>query len=930
MFHIRNIELVHWDFWRRFTLPLDAQIITIVGPNGSGKTTLLDAMRTLFALRCSGKRDFRRYVRRANAGFAWIRSIVSNEPGSTGKRPFFPCLKDEVTLACRVKRAGGDWTREYCIEDGVVPVEQLESSAEFIGLRDYQSRLAYAGLTPAITKVLSLEQGDTDKLCEYSPRALLDLVFDVFGDKEVLDNYQAAREEQKTAQRELEALALDLERLKAQVESRSLEAERFLEWRDLNAEAATLETEAIPRLEVAELQKDINEWRSRLQRARQDILEAIRTRQESEARVAALGKEKTQADIWLVEAEARHKEAEALWLSARDALRDVERKLAERAALRERVAAEHGEAALDSEAAATEAYGAWQTARTKVRTLTERFEAVTTQLREAQEARTAPQDQEVQHFRATLDAEGITHKLLAEITEVTDESWQGALEAILRPYRSLLLLENDSDRHAAWALGERERFRHFIVSDRAPCPEAKLGSLLEVVKFAGDPPQWLAELLNRIRRIDKAADGASLPRDQDWITREGYHRERRGARHLGVPRDFWFGELAHKARLESLQQEVCELDKQLAWARKKQDEAEAIMQSARAKLLGMQAAELLMTRATEFEAAEQDQQQLTQALTRAEQGLAAARADVDRSKERLSGIAIETDRRSRDLVSARDALARITRESRPQRTEQANRLLRLRSKRHGMPRNWLDAENLAALGEQYGGLSGARNELGRLRKRLTENEWPQDESVLIVKEKLALELTQRQGDFNQRMAYAERTKAMVDDARGAYIARLRATVRQYGKNLRALGELAGVNVECPMPVLDNEDTTLASAGLEVVFDFDQKGAQSLNDGEASGGQQVMKSLILLIGLLMDDARPGGFVFIDEPFAHLDVANIDRVGAFLRATRAQYLITTPVTHNANVFQPAQLTLVTRKKKPADSWAPPIGVLRRQID
>ena len=54
MFHIKQLELVHWDFWSRFTLPLDAQIITIVGPNGSGKTTLLDALRTLFALRCSG------------------------------------------------------------------------------------------------------------------------------------------------------------------------------------------------------------------------------------------------------------------------------------------------------------------------------------------------------------------------------------------------------------------------------------------------------------------------------------------------------------------------------------------------------------------------------------------------------------------------------------------------------------------------------------------------------------------------------------------------------------------------------------------------------------------------------------------------------------------------------------------------------------
>ncbi|HND25278.1 MAG TPA: ATP-binding protein, partial [Rhodocyclaceae bacterium] len=197
MFHIKQLELVHWDYWRRFTLPLDAQIITIVGPNGSGKTTLLDALRTLFGLRCSGKRDFRRYVRRAHRSFAWIRAVVANRPGSTGKRPFFPCLKDEVTLACRIRRAGGDWTRDYAIADGDLPIEVLESqqdrAIEWVGYRDYQNRLAWGGLTPAIAKVLALEQGDTDKLCEYSPKALLELVFDVFGDKEVLDNYAAAR-----------------------------------------------------------------------------------------------------------------------------------------------------------------------------------------------------------------------------------------------------------------------------------------------------------------------------------------------------------------------------------------------------------------------------------------------------------------------------------------------------------------------------------------------------------------------------------------------------------------------------------------------------------------------------------------------------------------------------------------------------------------
>ena len=39
----------------------------------------------------------------------------------------------------------------------------------------------------------------------------------------------------------------------------------------------------------------------------------------------------------------------------------------------------------------------------------------------------------------------------------------------------------------------------------------------------------------------------------------------------------------------------------------------------------------------------------------------------------------------------------------------------------------------------------------------------------------------------------------------AYIAKLRATVRQYGKNLRALGDLSNVDVDCPVPLLDNDE-----------------------------------------------------------------------------------------------------------------------------
>ena len=246
-----------------------------------------------------------------------------------------------------------------------------------------------------------------------------------------------------------------------------------------------------------------------------------------------------------------------------------------------------------------------------------------------------------------------------------------------------------------------------------------------------------------------------------------------------------------------------------------------------------------------------------------------------------------------------------------------------------MPAEWREPQANQRLADKYGDARGARAELERLRQRLAEGDWITDDTVLTLAGRLRADVGEREAQFHERERHASATRQITTEARTAYIAKLRATVRQYGKNLRALGDLANVDVDCPVPHLENDDGGLSAAGLEVRFDFDRKGAVGLNDGEASGGQQVMKSLILLIALLMDDARPGGFVFIDEPFAHLDIANIDRVGSFLRATRAQYLITSPVTHNANVFAPAQLTLVTRKKKPGDDWAPPIGLIQRHV-
>ena len=123
--------------------------------------------------------------------------------------------------------------------------------------------------------------------------------------------------------------------------------------------------------------------------------------------------------------------------------------------------------------------------------------------------------------------------MLSEIVEVLDPDWQGAVEALLRSYRQVVLLERPEDKRRAWSLAERHRYRHFLVPERESAPQAKKGSLMEVVRFSADAPDWLYRQLNSVSRVENAQQGADL--DGDWITRDGYFRERRGARYIGVP-----------------------------------------------------------------------------------------------------------------------------------------------------------------------------------------------------------------------------------------------------------------------------------------------------------------------------------------------------------------------------------------------------------
>ncbi|WP_263405651.1 ATP-binding protein [Chitinimonas arctica] len=923
----------NWDFWQSIEVPLDAQIVTIVGPNGSGKTTLLDALRTLLALPCSGRRDYKRYVRNASEPVAWLRAVVDNPALKSGdffrQRPFWAIADDRVTLFCRVSKQGGDWVRHYAIAPGELELTpECDKSLNWLGVRDYKLNLEQAGLTRAIAEVLALEQGDTDKLCEYGPKALLDLVFQVFGDKAVLDNYQHAKNEQKEAENELQELTRQLDGLEVRVNNMRSRAQRYLDWQTLSAEVQRLESGVLPAMRYLESYESVMGYVSQFKgmrrnlKARQDEL----ARADAELRAQADSAE--QAIAAEQTADTNYKALFAPFQQAGSEARSAEKLLEQRAKLKALAEAESGADAVGL----GEKLGHLRAEQGELQARIKQAKLDREQLAELQYALQGgrpPSEPFVRQMRAALDEAGIGHQLLSEIVEVRDNSWQTAVEALLAPYRHIILLNREADKQAAFQVGQRLQYRHFIVPDREAAPRAVPGSILEIIDLKADAPGWLSRQLNNVQRV-RSVEAASGVQG-DWITREGYHKERRGARFIGVDaRDHHFGEAARVSRLDEASRRLRDLNQQLLDWESESVELGRQVSSLQLQLAGMDAVQQLAARGDEFDAAEKMLPELRAEAQRLGGELADQQASLDAArKQAVDGrLAMQKTEIARDalLRQVKELLVQV--ESRQQ--EQTRQIEEAKRLRADWVAQGLPAGTLPALKDEWGSAQNVRHDIHRQQDRLEHGDWERDASVLELREKMQQDYEQLANETASRGREVERAHELTNEARSAYIAKLRATIRSYSLNVKRLGELSGITVEVEPPHLDNDDLTLSQAGLAVRFDFDQKGMMGLNDGEASGGQQVMKSLILLIGLMMDDSNPSGFVFIDEPFAHLDVLNIDKVGAFLKATQAQYLITTPLTHNVNAFAPSELTLCTYKKRPGERWAPVISQARRRVN
>ncbi|HEY4542565.1 MAG TPA: ATP-binding protein [Noviherbaspirillum sp.] len=936
MFHIKSLEMVHWDYWQRVkNIPLDAKIITIAGQNGSGKTTLLDALRTLFGLDCSMGRSYKHYARHAGQQNSWLRAVVDNRASGRqlSNRPFRASgffSEDEVTLFTKIEKNGGDWKRQYLMRGGNVEIEEVQDATDWLGLETYRKRLAAAGLSQAMAKVLALEQGETDKLCEYAPRQLLDLVFQVFGDKEVLDAYDEAKRHQRDTETELQRFEAELESAQTNQERLRLRAANYHQWEGLVKEQRDLQEEILPTLQYHEIREKaantsalLREQRTtlgtqdaQLSEKRNEVAERANALTEAHKQETALEEEKSVLEKKLSELNSKLKPLESL--------------LEQKTRL-QKLAAESGADINDVAAELEQKEGEYMRLRQQRDELASRISADRAAIAALESKSALPDPEHVRTMRRALADARINHVMLPDIVEVTDPKWQGAVEGVLSSYTSVVLLEHAKDTAAAYRIAEKERYRHFIVTDRVHAPDVKDKSLLAAVRFTDKAPGWLIDQLSRITRVESVEAGAKLGSNEEWITPEAYHRERRGGRSLFVEASrYRFGDAGRVQRIAALQASLPKLEAQEDQITLKISKLAGEVSALKARIAGVDAAKELVARQPEFDEAAHSAAPLKAQRTEVGTRLGELFPLTKKATEDRTLADSNWQNAKRALADAESHLRVGQKRYEAERAEHAARLADIRKTWRHLPHAWRSKARRAALVEEHQNAHQVELRLKHLAVDLARDDWETDSTVVDQHARLTALLQGRQAETEERRYQNNRAIEATTNARGAYIERLRYTIKTYSKNIKELGELAGIEVHTDPVRLENDDVQLAQAGLHVRFKFDGKGPIGLNDGEASGGQQVMKSLILLIGLLKSDDGSGGFVFIDEPFAHLDIRNIQLVGEFLKNTDAQYLMTTPLTHNTDVYDPSELTLITSKKKKDTQWAQPIFVLQRRVE
>ncbi len=929
MFSFRAIELLHWDLWHHIRVPLDEQIVMIAGPNGSGKTTFLDALRLLLGARSlSTARSLGSYLR-GEASVAVVKGVVTNTlRRGVRRRPFghLGIFDDEVTLACIVERKSSGWQRRYVIRGGDVPLAQLREAGDRLRPEEYVRALERAQLPRTLLKILALEQGETNKLARRSPRQLLEYVLEMQGDKEVIANYEAGLQAYVLSGRELAEQRERVATQRGHVETLRIKVESWRRYEQMRAEVRELETVRIPQARLRALQEDlekvdadISAIRERVAKREREVAGAAEGAREALERIEALKAREREHRQTQRELLAQKETVDAEYRTAQLELKRIEEALA-------RVEAQAGDPADAGElekrreglfAEQGRLAAAVDQARQELVELRKELERL------EQSDRPEPPVW-VRRMGDALRRAGIEGFLVCEVIDIVDPKWQVAVESVLGRDRFTWVVDaRDSLR--ARKLAQQLRYPCYVTEyDTEPLGAPRRRSALSQVELADRRvPRWILRQLDRVTLVETVEEGMRLGRRAVSITPDGYRQDERGGVHIGV-RDLYCGQGARRERLADIERRIGQVhatlrrdERDLARVRARVSEVDDALRALRDRERVEKQRERIPALRERVEELAARRRALTDQIT----ALMAAVDEVNETLRELERRVGLTEYRRRVLEEergrARAELKQLEARKRRLQTEAA-------AVAEGLPPQARAPEALADV-EEPGQLA---ERLRVLRQSVETYPGCKDPAVAELYERARAELEEQERVLAERLREHRLGELELHKARRSYIRVVEQTIARYRRNIIALAHRAGIEVDIHVPRLREDDDALREAGIEIRIGFDGKRPVPIHSPKLSGGQSVIASLMLLMALTMQDEEDiGGFFILDEPFAHLSVERIDDITRFLHMTRAQFILTTPTTHNLVVFNPAHLTLSLRKKPPQARYAPVPTFIRR---
>ena len=896
MIRLDRVELLNWDMQPHQVLHLARSVTLMTGENGSGKTSVLDAIKVGLGAKLEGDRSWRAYLLKTAPPLAMIRILVDNRPPpGTRRRPFDALgehTQDLITLAVVFRAVDEeDYTPEYYLLDGdVVPITSGKRRGDgprpLASREAYRERLEKVGIGRQYLKLLCLKQGDIASLCAKRGAALFDDLYDVIGGREVLASWVDRQRElhtlsqrQAATQREVDEAAERLKRLAERVRR----YERFVA---ANERAKTLRA-AAPYARQIEAEATVRRLRADHSGLTAEISQLDAEIQQAAAELDALGRQLQDVQSEIDAAEetsfARRAEHDRLF----QALANARARLSTLERLRQ-----DGEGVAPMDAS----------------TLQERSEALAAELAEGdavakgRATRRGQLDQElkgvlsgmlsfpeeVQRMRAALRTEGIPHHLLAEVLEVREPEWAGAIEGYLGRWRLAILVQDPASWPRAAALARAQRYPHGVLAPdvRGASPADSLGLLsrLEVREPRYRP---LVARLLRLVQPGPLPDPLEPPRAGERLDQEGFALSRIEARQT-VSTERWLGRAALEARRWTLEHDLEELGaEEAAW----------------------HAQRLSIRRALEDIRAQQQAQRRRLAWEEAREEHGLLRAEVARLDAERGALADELTQADRAQGERRKTLGPLERsqggtqtslrQMRTQRLEQTKRERGLAAELASAEKTLSEllAQELPPATAQIAALLADAPSYGTLQKQLEEVERglndtaPEDrDSMLPVNAQRQQEVldTVRQS-FARTSAQVAETQATVDRARDQYQETTRRVFRLYFARLREAGLNLDFQVDGHLKPRDD-----GRFELEIRVRVGDKPAVHHDSQDLSGGQKAALSILMGMTAVALESDGAGFFLIDEPFAASDINKINELGSFLARTEAQYLLSMPTS------------------------------------